>query len=845
VKVFVAKQAQTLELVKKAVAGRAYNPDVEEVHEPLQLLRDCPDVLHIYSFMYHFGHFFNIEHVQVPTLELQYQDPNSIIVSDIHSKILRHLLNREDIRFTTWETVFKGEITRRNVEGDDSEATNLLDTPYADLDTPDRVLLTKILIDWSLDTSDDFRKWLNNPQNVDLSLLRLEPIGRDANRCVYWHPCPNRVYRETLSWAAGGNTTSSKWSVVCITIEEWLAFTRSFAKSTNANEKKLHIVLADELLPVVIANLQKAELVEFKAEQVIRLPTAKEQAQRDKKVTRSTFQNEDQKRTEYMEQESAVFLRLKKEEFTKMKRLEKEDADALNAAQRAEEDAIRYAADTLAKKQKRERDKGVQKELRQKERQAVLDAAAKAEHDKIVELEIKRQRRYNERLARTEGWEVPPDDSLADTVNLDVVRPRISTATGKRKGKKTAMDVLMSPASNIATDDDGDGDGDRDRSKGEKAAKNPINLRKMTRKGNRVYNSNMANAAARAFKGGGIGSMHVWHEEFMESIKTERTSQPRKRKNSEAGPAEIVTVNAGKKVKTAEKDVYETDLSGKPSFIIREEIGKDPEKKKERKSSAKKPAPASKKGKEKPALAPGEVRQKRKYVRKVKPADPLSIESVTAELMASTGANQTRKSSSGNQSGSNWQGGASLLPPAMDNDALLIGSGALAGVASGQQGGGKRGAHLQLNQQRGHEQALQQYQQQVRQQQVLQQQLRQQQQQQQQQLQQRQQQQQSQPTQNPTQHQLQQLNAMATLLERQIHANQQQAQQAGGHQSYQQPGQPTTKQAIEMLRQLKQRQVQLMQRAQQEQLQQQQQQQQQPQGIGDQQQHMVRCSVVF
>eukprot|EP00729_Bicosta_minor_P008636 gene8636-23304_t len=452
-KEFKAKQAASLESAIAAVEGRNYKLEQEELHPPLLELRNCHELLNVYKFLHLFGRFFQIEHTDVSMLETEYQDHRSIVVSDINCKMLRHLLEREDIRFGSWEEILREAWAVWEADKVGAHLDSMLAArSYAEMSPTERVNVTNAIIYRVVDQSLEFRQWMNNPGNMNPLDLRIEPIGKDAFKGTEWQ--------------------------------------------------------------------------EFKAEQNIRLPrsgTTSSTRARNKK-----FESEEQKR--------------KRCEQAKIKQKEREEREAEKAEakelRKAKEAAAKQKWEDFEAKQRKEREKALAKKLREEARLAKRQEEIRLEEEKQRMVEEKRQRRYAERMARTHGWALPDEyKSMAQDKNGPGAIPIV------KKPRKGTAEAAAAAAAAAAAEGAG---GEPKKKKGPgrprkirvevvrpptpPPVRQTINLRKLTKKGTRIYNKNMANAAANAIANGKCRTMHQWHEEYVDSVRLERANGGVKRK---------------------------------------------------------------------------------------------------------------------------------------------------------------------------------------------------------------------------------------------------------------------------------------------------------------------------
>ena len=121
-------------------------------------------------------------------LETEYQDHRSIVVSDINCKMLRHLLEREDIRFGSWEEILREAWAVWEADKVGAHLDSMLAArSYAEMSPTERVNVTNAIIYRVVDQSLEFRQWMNNPGNMNPLDLRIEPIGKDAFKGTYWY----------------------------------------------------------------------------------------------------------------------------------------------------------------------------------------------------------------------------------------------------------------------------------------------------------------------------------------------------------------------------------------------------------------------------------------------------------------------------------------------------------------------------------------------------------------------------------------------------------------------------------------------------------------------------------
>ncbi|KAF9197076.1 hypothetical protein BGZ50_000026 [Haplosporangium sp. Z 11] len=282
-------------------------------HTRLLELRSMKDFAAICQFLHMFHPAFALEDFETEDLEQALVDPNSMaFLVDLQARMLRALTQDRRISFDNWIKYAQREFEKREDEMNpwlEEDAPN-----YESFSLATKLMILMNLCEWQLDDPERFRANFKETEDIAVE-WRVDPIGSDANERTYWLFDDNRLYREnpptkksikktkqapapptpksvpplrrgTRRSTRGHKSEPSpepepspefetppitpgvEWEPVCITQQEWEEFANVFQRSKHADEKALHSIVNNDILPKVLGDFKEKEKEREKLEAI-------------------------------------------------------------------------------------------------------------------------------------------------------------------------------------------------------------------------------------------------------------------------------------------------------------------------------------------------------------------------------------------------------------------------------------------------------------------------------------------------------------------------------------------------------------------------------------------------
>ncbi|KAJ3107021.1 hypothetical protein HDU97_004990 [Phlyctochytrium planicorne] len=229
----------------------------------LPTLRSYWEFAAISQFLHLFFEAYHLEEFVTEVLEEQILSPwppSELI--DLHVKMLKVMTQNRLISPDTWVMYFRKEVLKRYM----GNTIFPEEYEYKTLPLYNKVLVLYSICEWQCDNPDRFRQAVKNEE--ECNHWRVDPVGWDAAGNTYWLFDDNRLYKEEkiVSKKRKGDKPIGvlaeeygRWSVECITIQDWLSFPDKFSNSRNQSEKKFYQFLTVHALPQVLPDLEEKE----------------------------------------------------------------------------------------------------------------------------------------------------------------------------------------------------------------------------------------------------------------------------------------------------------------------------------------------------------------------------------------------------------------------------------------------------------------------------------------------------------------------------------------------------------------------------------------------------------
>eukprot|EP00041_Stephanoeca_diplocostata_P032312 m.1032816 g.1032816 ORF g.1032816 m.1032816 type:complete len:1024 (-) comp24128_c0_seq2:216-3287(-) len=104
----------------------------EDLPVDVQALRSCSELVSVSHFLTIFGKKFGIKPVTPDILEAEYQAADSLTINDMNARLLRKLLDRDDIIFSNWMEHFRGAYGEYEMEEDSDDDSEEEDADESD-----------------------------------------------------------------------------------------------------------------------------------------------------------------------------------------------------------------------------------------------------------------------------------------------------------------------------------------------------------------------------------------------------------------------------------------------------------------------------------------------------------------------------------------------------------------------------------------------------------------------------------------------------------------------------------------------------------------------------------------
>ncbi|KAF9198169.1 hypothetical protein BGZ49_001099 [Haplosporangium sp. Z 27] len=256
---------------------------------------------------------FALDDFETEDLEQALVDPSSLAyLVDLQARMLRTLTQDRRISFDNWIKYAQKEFEKRAEDQNpwvEEDAYN-----YEGFSLATKLMILGNLCEWQLDDPERFRSNFKEEEEVAVE-WRVDPIGLDANDRTYWLFDDNRLYREnpppkknpksTKQAAAPpkpkptpasrrGTRRSTRghkgeespepdaepefetppitpgidWEPVCISQVEWEEFATLFRRSKHPDEKALHALINNDILPKVLGDFKEKEKEREKLEAI-------------------------------------------------------------------------------------------------------------------------------------------------------------------------------------------------------------------------------------------------------------------------------------------------------------------------------------------------------------------------------------------------------------------------------------------------------------------------------------------------------------------------------------------------------------------------------------------------
>ncbi|GJJ69678.1 hypothetical protein EMPS_02026 [Entomortierella parvispora] len=281
-------------------------------HTKLLELRSMKDFAAICQFLHFFHPAFALEDFDTEELEQALVDPSQMpYLVDLQARMLRQLTQDRRISFDNWIQYAQKEFEKR----EDDQNPWLKESSYEDFDLTSKLLVLTNLCEWQLDDPERFRSKFKQEEEVAMD-WRVDPIGHDSLERTYWLFDDNRLYRENpppkkvtkkskqpvappkpkpkpvarrgTRRSGRHNTEPSpepepepepehetppvtpgvEWEPVCITRQDWEEFANVFKRSKHPDEKALHTLINNDVLPKVLDEFMEREKEREKLEAI-------------------------------------------------------------------------------------------------------------------------------------------------------------------------------------------------------------------------------------------------------------------------------------------------------------------------------------------------------------------------------------------------------------------------------------------------------------------------------------------------------------------------------------------------------------------------------------------------
>ena len=311
---------------------------------------------------------------------------------------------------------------------------------FGELSLRNRVKIVHQLCEFRLEAEDVFDK----VKNLDASSLRVEPLGKDSEGATYWYFYGTRLYKETAALSAkkkekkkkkkkdkkkkkkkrrdsteDDELVQPKWSVVCLTLDDWEKLTEKYKKSTKKCDRELYETLSESFLPEIVKMFAEKEREEKRRMLMMQPKRASSRIERKKQEQEErdrllAIKLEEERRLEEEYDTRVREERQRREEETKERareerRAQRDAVKELRAQRAIERDLVRgYAAEH----EDQDDDDDERGERKSKKRTVYTETDSDDYEDyNMEEATVKKKRRHEEADAYVPPAGVKPHDS--------------------------------------------------------------------------------------------------------------------------------------------------------------------------------------------------------------------------------------------------------------------------------------------------------------------------------------------------------------------------------------------------------------------------------------------------
>lgn len=373
---------------------------------------------------------FDVEELEEALLTEGAED-SSTLVTELIVRLLNGCLGNSDISAFNYQMYLR-RLFRRKCQNTKLNPFNT-DIDFQFLPLRTKVEILQALCDFRLDAGDVSEIF----RNLQAESLRVEPLGFDSNKSVYWYFYGTRLYREDIIskskhkhrklnqrnvWAHGTKSfyrarAERIWQVVCFTEDDWNRLTEKFKNSSSKVEKELYRSLSENFLPELPKLFAEKKRLQQKR---LRLLIARRSSTRvvekaHQKREQQIKEKENNAKAEVerkLEATTARAARVERRNLIKSQaRTPSEDSNEQRSKKRKE-----MPQKELKKDQKKDLKKDLKKDSKDKQKRGyVRKAKVSSANDKSVPLPdppLRTGRKTNNSLASATGQILIPDNDV-------------------------------------------------------------------------------------------------------------------------------------------------------------------------------------------------------------------------------------------------------------------------------------------------------------------------------------------------------------------------------------------------------------------------------------------------